>query len=449
MNCANHPDREHVSFCQNCGKPICGECVRSVGTAVFCEPCLAARLAAATAASPGFVNVPVAGASPLSGAPNPVLAGALGFIPGVGAMYNGQFAKGAVHLIVFVVLVSLSERMDAFGWLVAGWIFYQAFEAYHTARARRDGTPLPNPFGLNDIGERFGFGKAWPAAAPTAYQPPAGPPFVSQFVQAADGSQTFTGGDGAHFHQGADGSRSFRAADGTSFRQEPYTGQAPGNPAAYAGSSWGAPQATYAAPVPPFTDPYAAAAYPAPYADPQLGRSRFPVGAILLIGLGLIFFVGSSGFFHHFPIQRLIPFLLIGVGVWLFVNKMTSAGQAIADDGTSAYRLRVFRALRGPVWIILVGVLFFLDTFNILGWGRSWPLFIIVAGLMTFLERSTSYAAATVPYSYAGPVPQQAAAPPATPAESAAAASTSVVPYTEHGITHESGRDRTRDQEGS
>ncbi len=43
MNCANHPERERVAFCQNCGKPLCQECTRTVGTAVFCEPCLAAK----------------------------------------------------------------------------------------------------------------------------------------------------------------------------------------------------------------------------------------------------------------------------------------------------------------------------------------------------------------------------------------------------------------------
>src|SRR6185437_14826514 len=98
--------------------------------------------------------------------PNPGLAALLGFIPGVGAMYNGQYAKGIVHLIVFAILVSLSSENGIFGLLIAGWVFYQVIEAHHTAQARRDGTPLPNPFGLNDLGERLGFGKAWPAGTP-------------------------------------------------------------------------------------------------------------------------------------------------------------------------------------------------------------------------------------------------------------------------------------------
>ena len=202
MNCANHPDRERKAFCQNCGKPLCAECARTVGQAVFCEPCLELRLAAANTAATGssqpFGSGPTAGSAtyqavpggaaytytgtvegipysasgvnPPPGSPNPGIAFLLGFVPGVGAMYNGQYAKGVVHLIVFAVLVSLTDQNGIFGLFVAAWLFYQAFDAYHTARARRDGTPLPNPFGLNDIGERFGFGKSWPATSgPTSF----------------------------------------------------------------------------------------------------------------------------------------------------------------------------------------------------------------------------------------------------------------------------------------
>ena len=52
---------------------------------------------------------------PSTGEPNPGLAALLGFIPGVGAMYNGQYAKGIVHLIIFAVLVSLADEHGIFG----------------------------------------------------------------------------------------------------------------------------------------------------------------------------------------------------------------------------------------------------------------------------------------------------------------------------------------------
>jgi TM2 domain-containing membrane protein YozV len=180
MNCANHPDRERAAFCQHCGKPLCDDCVRKVGTSVYCEPCLAARVhGPAQPAGFPYAGYPApgrpAGPPPAPGEPSPGLAALLGLIPGVGAMYNEQYGKGIVHLIVFAVLVSLSHDVGIFGLFVAGWMCYMVVEAYHTARARRDGTPLPNPFGLNDISERMGFGRAWPGNSPGA-PPYAGAP---------------------------------------------------------------------------------------------------------------------------------------------------------------------------------------------------------------------------------------------------------------------------------
>ncbi|MGC9293269.1 MAG: LiaI-LiaF-like domain-containing protein [Acidobacteriaceae bacterium] len=46
------------------------------------------------------------------------------------------------------------------------------------------------------------------------------------------------------------------------------------------------------------------------------------------------------------------------------------------------------RRLRGPAFLILVGVLFLLDQWNILGFNKSWPLFLIVAGLLALVERA-------------------------------------------------------------
>ena len=94
MNCANHPDRERVAFCQNCGKPLCEECKRVEGASTFCEPCFAARSAAGAppagfaSAAPGY-----APGAPFHRRPEPAVAGLLGLIPGVGAMYNEQYAK--------------------------------------------------------------------------------------------------------------------------------------------------------------------------------------------------------------------------------------------------------------------------------------------------------------------------------------------------------------------
>ena len=80
---------------------------------------------------------------------SPGLAFLLGFIPGVGAIYNGQYVKGLIHVIVLGVLISIvsNDEMSGnmqplFGMMIAVWVFYMAFEAYHTAKRRQLGQPV-------------------------------------------------------------------------------------------------------------------------------------------------------------------------------------------------------------------------------------------------------------------------------------------------------------------
>jgi hypothetical protein len=79
------------------------------------------------------------------GTPSPALAFILGFIPGVGAIYNGQYAKGLVHAVVFGLIVTILNSRHVggfepmFGIFLAIWVFYMAFEAHHTAAKRRSG----------------------------------------------------------------------------------------------------------------------------------------------------------------------------------------------------------------------------------------------------------------------------------------------------------------------
>src|SRR5215467_7925777 len=105
MNCAVHTQTQAVAYCRTCGKALCEECKRDVMGAIYCEPCIAARLQGQPAAA-SFVAPPPPSAS---GAPSPVLAGLLGFIPGVGAMYNGQFVKAFIHVVFFVGLIIATD----------------------------------------------------------------------------------------------------------------------------------------------------------------------------------------------------------------------------------------------------------------------------------------------------------------------------------------------------
>jgi hypothetical protein len=79
---------------------------------------------------------------------------------------------------------------------------------------------------------------------------------------------------------------------------------------------------------------------------------------------------------------------------------------------------RNLRAIRGPIMVITVGALFALNNFTPYSFGETWPVLIIVAGLLSLLGRSTAPPVQPPPPPYstyqppvAPPVSQPAAPP--------------------------------------
>src|SRR5271155_4381776 len=175
MNCAVHPDVDAVAYCRNCGKPLCSVCARPVRDVIYCEDCLAATLglqpppaptvpvatAEPTAFAPG-VQEPYAPLAPVvPGVPLPVVASprasnatvafVLGFFPGLGAVYNGEYNKALIHIVVFAaMIVGLSSDIGDSGevtlsLLLAGFIFYMAFDAMRVAKERNAGQATIDP----------------------------------------------------------------------------------------------------------------------------------------------------------------------------------------------------------------------------------------------------------------------------------------------------------------
>lgn len=266
-NCAKHNDVAASAYCRTCGKALCGSCTRDVRGVVYCEECLAARMEDTmpnTGAVPPGANVPPAAPPPptAAGGGHPGLAAILGFIPGVGAMYNGQFLKGFIHVMVFVTLIWLSDNASGlFGLLTAGWVFYMVFDAYQTAKAMKFGLPLPDPFGINNL-----TGGPMREAAYAQRFNAAGERIGEGFTHAASA-----------FHQNVGAT-------------------APG----------AAPQQPYAPP-------------PPPYVEPPVRHSATPTGAVVLIILGMLFLLGNMGILHG--LHRWWPLILIAMGVWIFARR--------------------------------------------------------------------------------------------------------------------------------
>jgi hypothetical protein len=146
--CANHTGVAASAFCRTCGKPLCEECKRDVRGVIYCEECIAARLAdTVPPLDPRMAGVPPKG----SGLPNPTLAAFLGVIPGVGAFYNGQYQKGVVHFVILIGLGMLADQYEPFGFAVVFFIGYMIWDAYKTAKARITGEPVPDIFGINNL----------------------------------------------------------------------------------------------------------------------------------------------------------------------------------------------------------------------------------------------------------------------------------------------------------
>ena len=62
-------------------------------------------------------------------------------------------------------------------------------------------------------------------------------------------------------------------------------------------------------------------------------------------------------------------------------------------------------AIRGPIILITVGVLFALNNFTPYGFGETWPVLLIVIGLLSLLSRGGAASPPEPPGTYPGDRP--------------------------------------------
>jgi TM2 domain-containing membrane protein YozV len=120
-------------------------------------------------------------------------------------------------------------------------------------------------------------------------------------------------------------------------------------------------------------------------AGEKIDASKIPTGAIVLIGLGGLFLLHTMGVFD-LNFGRIWPIFLIALGVWLFARSwglVSSSGHCYCE------RCRT-RGLMWPAVLVTVGFLSLLEDFTRFGWDRTWPLLILIIGIVMLLRSNAS-----------------------------------------------------------
>ena len=138
-------EQKAAGYCRICGKALHEAETRAAGGTIYC----AEHVPASPPPPPPSQATPLPGSpyaapSSAAGDSSPGLAFILGLIPGVGAIYNSQYVKGFVHVVIFGLLIAildtgLGSLSALFGILLGVWVLYMAFEAFHTAKKKQRG----------------------------------------------------------------------------------------------------------------------------------------------------------------------------------------------------------------------------------------------------------------------------------------------------------------------
>ncbi len=137
----------------------------------------------------------------------------------------------------------------------------------------------------------------------------------------------------------------------------------------------------------------------------KFDTGRIPVGAVVLIGLGVLFLLHTMGIMEN--LDRFWPLILIFLGGWMLYRNYERAQRRCGCTRC------VTRCLMGPVMVLTTGLIFLLDSMNIASVDRTWPAWLLAVGIIKLLQSSASSAGHVGPLPPAPPV--AAPPPPYTP----------------------------------
>ena len=138
----------------------------------------------------------------------------------------------------------------------------------------------------------------------------------------------------------------------------------------------------------------------------KFDSSKVPVGAVVLIGLGIIFLLHTMGIMEY-GFERYWPLLLVFFGGWLFYRNYERSRRTCTCGRCST------RWLMGPAMVLTTGILLLLDSTGVAEVHRTWPAWLLVVGIVKLIQSSASSAGHVGPLPPAPPVVAPPAQPPA------------------------------------
>jgi len=124
----------------------------------------------------------------------------------------------------------------------------------------------------------------------------------------------------------------------------------------------------------------------------KFDSGKIPVGAVILIGLGILFLLHTLGIMEY-GFERFWPFILIFLGGWMFYRNRERS-QRLCTCGRCSTRW-----LMGPVMVLTTGFLFLFQSLGVAELDRTWPAWILAVGIVKLIQSSASSAG------HVGPLP--------------------------------------------
>jgi hypothetical protein len=118
-------------------------------------------------------------------------------------------------------------------------------------------------------------------------------------------------------------------------------------------------------------------------AGQKFEASKVPVGAVVLIVLGVMFLLHTMGFWEY-GFDRYWPLLIILAGGWMFYRHWERTNQTCVCAHCRT------RWLMGPTLVVTTGVLLLLSSTDVAPIDRTWPAWLLVIGIVKLLQSTAS-----------------------------------------------------------